>query len=247
MTHKYPALHNAMWPGLVGKGPDSEPPIDLDTMLDMTAATRGRRRQVRRRRSVPLRSAHEHRRRATTSSSGSPTASPGAGWWSARSSRRSGRRPAAAPRWATRRNGSKFLTQVEKACRIGRTLRELGIRKYGVVRIDSSASPGDWAADPAGNTKKIAETFRQAADIAEELRRAARRRRGDLLGRHAQLAAASSSCSRRSAARRPSASRPTWRTRCSSLLGATRPRIGSCPSRLRLDGPGACSTPRSRR
>ena len=27
-----------MWPGLVGKGPDSEPPIDLDTMLDMTAA-----------------------------------------------------------------------------------------------------------------------------------------------------------------------------------------------------------------
>jgi len=36
---KYPALHNAMWPGLVGKGPDSEPPIDLDTMLDLTAAT----------------------------------------------------------------------------------------------------------------------------------------------------------------------------------------------------------------
>src|SRR2546430_6489972 len=33
----YPAIHNAMWPGLVGKGPDSEPPIDLDTMLDLTA------------------------------------------------------------------------------------------------------------------------------------------------------------------------------------------------------------------
>src|SRR5271156_6258651 len=33
-----PALHNAMWPGLVGKGPDSEPPIDLDTMLELTAA-----------------------------------------------------------------------------------------------------------------------------------------------------------------------------------------------------------------
>ena len=27
-----------MWPGLVGKGPDSEPPIDLDTMLRLTAA-----------------------------------------------------------------------------------------------------------------------------------------------------------------------------------------------------------------
>src|SRR5712692_7803419 len=36
--HKYPALHNAMWPGLVGKGPDSEPPIDLETMLNLTAA-----------------------------------------------------------------------------------------------------------------------------------------------------------------------------------------------------------------
>src|SRR5437763_6613291 len=36
--HTYPVLHNAMWPGLVGKGPDSEPPIGLDTMLDLTAA-----------------------------------------------------------------------------------------------------------------------------------------------------------------------------------------------------------------
>ena len=37
-TKAYPALHNAMWPGLVGKGPDSEPPIDLETMLKLTAA-----------------------------------------------------------------------------------------------------------------------------------------------------------------------------------------------------------------
>jgi hypothetical protein len=36
--NSFPKLHNAMWPGLVGKGPDSEPPIDLDTMLDLTAA-----------------------------------------------------------------------------------------------------------------------------------------------------------------------------------------------------------------
>src|SRR6516165_9922024 len=39
-TNTFPALHNAMWPGLVGKGPDSEPPIDLDTMLNLTAAAR---------------------------------------------------------------------------------------------------------------------------------------------------------------------------------------------------------------
>src|SRR6266852_3641067 len=38
MNNNYPRLHNAMWPGLVGKGSDSEPPIDLDTMLNLTAA-----------------------------------------------------------------------------------------------------------------------------------------------------------------------------------------------------------------
>jgi hypothetical protein len=27
-----------MWPGLVGKGPASEPYMDLDTMLDLTAS-----------------------------------------------------------------------------------------------------------------------------------------------------------------------------------------------------------------
>src|SRR5690348_5139491 len=37
-THLKPAIHNAMWPGLVGKGPDSEAPIDLETMLNLTAA-----------------------------------------------------------------------------------------------------------------------------------------------------------------------------------------------------------------
>src|SRR3974390_3481924 len=37
-ANTYPKLHNAMWPGLVGKGsPGAEPCIDLDTMLDLTA------------------------------------------------------------------------------------------------------------------------------------------------------------------------------------------------------------------
>src|ERR1700722_6715718 len=38
LMNNYPKLHNAMWPGLVGKGPGSEPFIDLDTMLDLTAS-----------------------------------------------------------------------------------------------------------------------------------------------------------------------------------------------------------------
>ena len=63
---------------------------------------------------------------------------------------------------------ASFLTQVRKACAIGKKLRDLGIRRYGVVRIDSAASPADWAKDPAGNTKRIAKTFREACTIAED-------------------------------------------------------------------------------
>ena len=35
-----PKLHNAMWPGLVGKGDDEgqEPPISLEQMLNLSAA-----------------------------------------------------------------------------------------------------------------------------------------------------------------------------------------------------------------
>src|SRR5262249_52411495 len=37
--HNFPKLHNAAWPGVVGKGGDgADPPIGLDTMLDLTAA-----------------------------------------------------------------------------------------------------------------------------------------------------------------------------------------------------------------
>src|SRR5437588_8734439 len=37
-ANTFPKLHNAAWPGVVGKGsPGAEPAIDLDTMLDLTA------------------------------------------------------------------------------------------------------------------------------------------------------------------------------------------------------------------
>jgi hypothetical protein len=61
----------------------------------------------------------------------------------------------------------RFVVQVRKACAIAQKLRALGIRKYGVVRIDSASSPADWAKDPAANSKRIAETFREACNIAE--------------------------------------------------------------------------------
>lgn len=37
--HNYPKLHNATWPGVVGKGPGTpEPIIDLATMIELTSA-----------------------------------------------------------------------------------------------------------------------------------------------------------------------------------------------------------------
>ena len=35
-----------------------------------------------------------------------------------------------------------FLTQVRKACAIGRKLEDLGVRRYGIIRIDSAGEPG---------------------------------------------------------------------------------------------------------
>jgi sugar phosphate isomerase/epimerase len=168
MAHKYPAIHNAMWPGLVGKGgPGAEPPIDLDTMLEKTAAAEVNGVKFD---GVDLFLFDPHVSIDSTDDDLKRLADNIAGRGLVVGS-------LVAPVWPPTGGGSAmgseeernaFVTQVRKACAIGRKLNDLGIRKYGVVRIDSAASPSDWAADPAGNTKKIAETFRRAADVAEE-------------------------------------------------------------------------------
>jgi sugar phosphate isomerase/epimerase len=166
-TNRYPALHNAMWPGLVGKGPDSEPSIDLETMLRLTAAAEVdgvRFEGVDLFLSLPhndIDSSDDDLKRLTENlqSKGLRAGS------------------LVAPVWPPTGGGSamggdedrsRFLTQVKKACRIGRKLRDLGIRQYGVIRIDSASSAAEWAKDPASNTKRIAETFREACTIAED-------------------------------------------------------------------------------
>jgi hypothetical protein len=63
---------------------------------------------------------------------------------------------------------AQFLTQVRKGCQIARRLREMGVRPHGVVRIDSAVDPGTWSSDPDGNTRKIAETFQKAGEIAAD-------------------------------------------------------------------------------
>ena len=166
-THAFPKLHNAMWPGLVGKGgPGAEPPIDLDTMLDLTAAAAvdGIRFD-----GVDLFLFDPHTSIDATADDLKALADKVCGKGFMVGS-------VVAPVWPPTGGGSamgsdqdrrQFLTQVRKACAIAAKLRDLGVRKYGVVRIDSAVGPADWAADPAGNTGKIAETFRQACDIAE--------------------------------------------------------------------------------
>jgi hypothetical protein len=62
----------------------------------------------------------------------------------------------------------QFVTMVGKAARIGKRLRNLGVRPSGVIRIDSAASVEAWAKDPVANTKLIAQTFREACDVAEQ-------------------------------------------------------------------------------
>jgi sugar phosphate isomerase/epimerase len=156
-----------MWPGLVGKGPDSEPAIDLDTMLDLTANASVDGVTFD---GVDLFLFDPHvsidasdddlkrlvdRIRARNLLVGSLVA----------------------PVWPPTGGGSamgdaaerrQFVTQVRKACQIGAKLRASGIRNTGVIRIDSASSPAEWAKDPAGNTRKIADTFREACTVAEE-------------------------------------------------------------------------------
>jgi sugar phosphate isomerase/epimerase len=168
MPNTYPKLHNAMWPGIVGKGaPDSEPIIPFDTLLDLTAKAEvgGTRFD-----GIDLfitaphvdidSDAGEVRRIADKIGGrglkvGSFVAPiwGGAGGGSA---------------MGTSEERQRFLTQVRKACAIGRQMREMGLRPTGGVRIDSSTGVEAWDKDPAGGTKLIAETFREAGRIAQD-------------------------------------------------------------------------------
>jgi sugar phosphate isomerase/epimerase len=167
MSNNFPKLHNAAWPGVVGKGPDSEPPIDLDTMLDLTAGADVNGVKFD---GFDLFLFDPHISIDASDDDLKQLADKAA-------SRNLTIGSVVAPVWPPTGGGSamgddaeqeKFLTQVRKGCRIAKTLRELGIRPYGVVRIDSACGPADWANDPAANQRRIADTFSKACDIAEE-------------------------------------------------------------------------------
>jgi sugar phosphate isomerase/epimerase len=63
----------------------------------------------------------------------------------------------------------KFLSAVRMACRIAGVFERHGIRKYGVIRIDSAEfGVAKWRENPKTSTSKIAGTFREAAKIAAD-------------------------------------------------------------------------------
>jgi len=167
-AHNFPKLHNAAWPGVVGKGGEgNEPCIELDTMLDLTAAAEVDGVKFD---GFDLFLFDPHINIDSTDDEIKVLAD--------KASRRGlAIGSVVAPVWPPTGGGSamdegegrkRFLEQVRKGCRIAQKLRELGVRPYGVVRIDSGCGPDAWAADPEGNQAKIAETFKQAGAIARD-------------------------------------------------------------------------------
>jgi len=164
----FPKLHNAAWPGVVGKEPGTEnPPIDLATMLDYTAAAEVDGVKFD---GVDLFLFAPHVDIDASDDELKALAD-------AASSRGLVIGSVVAPVWPPTGGGSAadegagraaFLQQVRKGCTIAQKLRELGVRPYGIVRFDSACSPGEWAEDAEGNQAKIAETFKQAAAIARD-------------------------------------------------------------------------------
>lgn len=163
--NNYPKLHNAAWPGVVGKGPDSEPPISLDTMLDLTAKADVGGVKFD---GIDLFLFDPHVDIDISDDGIKKIADKAAAHNLEIGS-------LVAPVWTPTGGGSamgtsderkQFIEQVRKAGRIAQKLRDIGIRPNGVIRIDSSCGPEEWAKDPSGNTKLIAETFREACDVA---------------------------------------------------------------------------------
>ena len=161
-------LHNAMWPGLVGKGePDTEPGIGLDRMIELTTAAEVNGERFD---GVDLFLFASHfdvdatddqikEQADKIAAAGLKIGSMVAPVWPG---------TVGASAMGSDEDRAKFLDAIKVACRAAKIFNEHGARSYGCIRIDSATSPVEWAKDPVGGTKRIAETFQQAADIAAD-------------------------------------------------------------------------------
>lgn len=168
MANQFPKLHNAMWPGLVGKGDGEgqEPPISLDRMLQLTAAANVNGQKFE---GIDYFLFLPHTNPEASESELLQIADKIAGYGFTVGS-------LVAPVWPGTIGDSamgddaareKFLSAVRMACRIANIFEKHGVRKYGVIRIDSAEfGVNKWRENPKTNTSKIAGTFREAAKIA---------------------------------------------------------------------------------
>lgn len=168
MSFSAPKLHNAMWPGLVGKEDGTDhPPISLDRMLELTVAAEVNGQKFE---GVDLFLFHPHTDPDASDDDLRKMADKIAGYGLNVGS-------LVAPIWPGTVGGpamgsdedrKNFVLAVEKACRIAKVLNEHGVRKYGVIRIDSASGVEPWTEAPEASTQKIAETFKQAAKVAKD-------------------------------------------------------------------------------
>lgn len=168
MSNTYPKLHNAMWPGVVGKGngPGDEPPLSLQRMLDLTTAAECDGVTFD---GVDLFLYLPHLDPDASESKLRELAD-------AIQQRGLAIGSLVAPVWPGTLGDSamgdkdareRFLKAIESACRVASIFDSSGVRTSGIIRIDSAeVSIDKWRADPKANTKQIAQTFREAARIA---------------------------------------------------------------------------------
>ena len=200
--NNYPKLHNAAWPGVVGKGPDSEPPISLDTMLTLTAQAEVDGTKFD---GVDLFLADPHVSIDSSEDDLKILADKVSGMGLEIGS-------VVAPVWSPTGGGSamgnaeerrRFITQIRKACGIAQKLRDLGIRPHGIVRIDSAVDPDTWSKNPEEGNKLIIDTFQKSCDIAADY--------GERLAAEGEICGGGMH---------------GWRTMIKTLEGVDRPNIG---------------------
>jgi len=166
--NNFPKLHNGVWGGLVGKGPDAEEPaISLDKMLDMTAMAEVGGTKFD---GFDVFLYHPHfdidggdeaikqlaeKARARKLKIGTVVAPIYKGTGGGSPIGATGERKA-------------YVGQVIKACKVAQRLKELEVRSYGNVRIDTGINPEAWAQDPNTSMKLAVGTLREAAKVAAD-------------------------------------------------------------------------------
>jgi len=163
-------LHNAMWPGLVGKGDGEgeEPAISFERMLELTAQAEVKGQKfdgidcfLFLPHTDPNASDDDLRTLADQVTAcnlniGSLVAPiwPGTVGDSAMGDEES---------------RGKFLEAIRVACRMAKIFNDQGARQYGIIRIDSAEfGVEQWRENPTANTQLIASTFKEAAKIAAD-------------------------------------------------------------------------------